>query len=132
MLSGVRLAGPIGDCREPICRFARHLGVAYQILNDLDDWAAAGSRSERPRGTDLLGGRPTVLWALALAGLPPAERGELLSLPGSPAGTNGFWLARGSCTFKRGRLRGRPPWLPSIATAPAWPPKTSPSSRCGI
>jgi geranylgeranyl diphosphate synthase type II len=31
-------------------------------------------------GGDVLGGRPTLLWALALANLPPAEQDELLSL----------------------------------------------------
>ena len=79
-----RLAGPIAEFRGPICRFARHLGVAYQILNDLDDWRPPAA-NQRPRGTDILGGRPTVLWALALAGLPPAGRRELLSLPGGAA-----------------------------------------------
>jgi geranylgeranyl pyrophosphate synthase len=50
--------------RDAVVRFARHLGVAYQILNDLNDWRA-DSGNKRRRGTDLLGGRPTVLWALA-------------------------------------------------------------------
>jgi geranylgeranyl pyrophosphate synthase len=83
LLSGVRLAGPVEPCREAACRFARHLGVAYQILNDLDDWEP-GEASHRC-GTDLLGGRPTVLWALALAGLGDAGRAKLLGLLAKPA-----------------------------------------------
>ena len=35
MLSGIRLAQPIGEYREPVKQFARNLGVAFQILNDL-------------------------------------------------------------------------------------------------
>ena len=31
-------------------------------------------------GSDILGGRPTVLWALALDGLPPPQQQELLTL----------------------------------------------------
>ena len=37
-LCGVRLAGSIDKYQEPIKLFARNLGVAFQILNDLDDW----------------------------------------------------------------------------------------------
>jgi geranylgeranyl pyrophosphate synthase len=84
ILAGVRLAGPVEPYREPACRFARHLGVAYQILNDLDDWHPTDA-SRRRKGADLLGGRPTVLWALALAGLANADRAELIGLLGKPA-----------------------------------------------
>ena len=85
LMAGVRLAGPTAAYREPIARFARHLGVAYQILNDLDDWQLP-QPSGRPGGSDLLHGRPTVLWALALANLPPQDRLELRSLVAAAAG----------------------------------------------
>ena len=84
ILAGVRLAGPVEPYREAVCRFARHLGVAYQILNDLDDWEPS-EVSRRRSGADLLGGRPTVLWALALAGLGDADRAKLLALLAKPA-----------------------------------------------
>ena len=83
ILAGVRLAGPIEPYYEAASRFARHLGVAYQILNDLDDWQQSAP-GERPSGADLLGCRPTVLWALALAGLGDSDRQELQSLLGKP------------------------------------------------
>jgi geranylgeranyl pyrophosphate synthase len=79
LLAGARLAGPAEPYRESVARFARHLGVAYQILNDLDDWQSGGP-GQRPSGADLLGGRPTILWALALLGLGETERHELESL----------------------------------------------------
>jgi len=79
LTSGIRMAGDAEPYLEPVVRFARHLGVAYQVLNDLDDWEAAVSNG-RKRGADLLRGRPTVLWALALARAAEPRRRELESL----------------------------------------------------
>ncbi len=81
LFSGIRLAGPAETYQEAATRFSRHLGVAFQIRNDLDDWTAdAGNKREQ--GTDVLGGRPTVLWALALEASPKAERPSLDLPPG--------------------------------------------------
>jgi len=79
LYSGIRLAGDATPYAQPIRNFARHLGVAFQILNDLLDWQG-DDHNKLAAGGDTLGGRPTVLWALALEGLPQAEREELLSL----------------------------------------------------
>lgn len=76
---GARLAGPVDEDAETLRQFARHVGVAFQILNDLNDWQG-DSHNKLAAGTDSLGGRPTVLWALALEGLPPRDQEELLSL----------------------------------------------------
>jgi len=38
LYTGARLAGPAEKYIEPIKQFARNLGVAFQILNDLNDW----------------------------------------------------------------------------------------------
>lgn len=79
LFSGVRLAGPADAYVEPIKQFARNLGVAFQILNDLNDWQ--GDRHNKLSvGGDILGGRPTVLWALALEALPPEQQAELLRI----------------------------------------------------
>jgi geranylgeranyl pyrophosphate synthase len=53
--------------------------VAFQILNDLKDWESDDD-NKRTTGSDLLGGRPTLLWALALEGLKPELREELINL----------------------------------------------------
>ncbi len=79
LFTGARLAGPIDPFRESFSQFARHLGVAFQILNDLKDWQGDDD-NKLTAGGDVLGGRPTVLWALALEGLSPADRQELLAL----------------------------------------------------
>jgi geranylgeranyl pyrophosphate synthase len=79
LYAGLRLGGAAEVYREPAARFARHLGVAFQILNDLDDW-----RDHQPNkgtaGGDVLAGRPTVLWAMALESLAPEDQRRLVEL----------------------------------------------------
>jgi geranylgeranyl pyrophosphate synthase len=82
LYSGARLAGPAEKYVEPIKQFARNLGVAFQILNDLNDWEG-DDHNKLAVGGDITGGRPTVLWALALEGLPTAKQEELLELVGA-------------------------------------------------
>jgi geranylgeranyl pyrophosphate synthase len=77
--TGLRLAGPADEYRQPVRQFARNLGVAFQILNDLKDWEHDDD-NKRSVGTDLLAGRPTVLWALAIANLKKDQKQELLDL----------------------------------------------------
>lgn len=79
LITGLRLAGPIADYVKPISEFARQLGIAFQIQNDLADWTADDNNKLIAAG-DVLGGRPTVLWALALEGLPEPGRSRLEQL----------------------------------------------------
>ncbi|MEM7477553.1 MAG: polyprenyl synthetase family protein [Planctomycetota bacterium] len=79
LYTGARLAGDTKDLADPLRIFARNIGVAFQILNDLADWEG-DQNNKMEAGGDVLGGRPTLLWALALANLAPAEQEELLSL----------------------------------------------------
>lgn len=79
LLTGARLAGKFDQLHEPLRLFSRNIGVAFQIINDLNDWQGDG-HNKLAAGGDVLGGRPTVLLALALAALNPAEQEELLSL----------------------------------------------------
>jgi geranylgeranyl pyrophosphate synthase len=81
LYAGLRLAGPIDGYRQAVGLFSRHLGIAFQILNDLDDWEADAD-NKRLAGGDVVQGRPTVLWALALAALSPGDRAELRALAG--------------------------------------------------
>lgn len=86
--SGLRLAGPVHEEVELVRAFSEHLGVAFQILNDLKDWCEDQTNKGAPGG-DILHGRPTLLWALALQAANPEQRTELLSLvertPNDPA-----------------------------------------------
>jgi len=54
--------------REPIARFSRHLGAAFQIKNDLDDWFP-DETNKKITGTDIMDHRPTLLhaWAVNLS-----------------------------------------------------------------
>jgi geranylgeranyl pyrophosphate synthase len=79
LLAGIRLAGPVEPYHSAAARFARHLGVAYQIINDLDDWKPEHPE-KRAAGTDIVGARPTVLLALALERVGEDDRRELQSL----------------------------------------------------
>ncbi len=76
---GLRLAGPAEHYEEPVARLAKHLGIGFQILNDLQDWRG-DDFNKLTLGGDVLGGRPTVLWALALEGLEDDDRRELEQL----------------------------------------------------
>jgi len=73
------LAGAAEQYSEPIKQFARNLGVAFKILNDLNDWDG-DDHNKLAAGGDVLGGRPTLLLALALESLSADDQAELLSL----------------------------------------------------
>jgi len=79
LYSGLRLAGPAEKYEKMVVEFSRHLGIAFQILNDLKDWEGDGD-NKLVTGQDVLAARPTLLLALALEGARPAAREELLTL----------------------------------------------------
>lgn len=79
LMSGIRLAGDATSYVEPVRTFSRNMGVAFQILNDLGDWNGDES-NKLSAGGDVFGGRPTLLWALALEALDQQGQDELLGL----------------------------------------------------
>jgi len=79
LYAGLRLAGPADGYEKAVTEFSKNLGVAFQILNDLKDWEGDGE-NKRVAGGDVLAARPTLLLALALEGLEPKAREELLTL----------------------------------------------------
>ena len=92
LLSGVRCAQPLGELAEPLKQFSQHMGIAFQILNDLKDWQG-DQDNKRAAGLDALAGRPTLLWALALEQLSPSQQEELIGLA-SPNGDDNARLQR--------------------------------------
>ncbi len=73
LFTGARLAGDTTHMAEPLRNFARNIGVAFQILNDLNDWQG-DQDNKLQAGGDVLGGRPTLLWrSLCRAYLRPNE-----------------------------------------------------------
>ncbi len=79
LLSGIRLAVDAQPYREAVRTFSRNMGVAFQILNDLGDWTGEEA-NKLSAGGDVFGGRPTLLWALALQALSDDDTQELLRL----------------------------------------------------
>ena len=59
-----------------INRYALHVGTGFQILNDLKDLGGDLENDRRAAG-DLLGGRPTLLWALAIERIDQADVARL-------------------------------------------------------
>ncbi len=77
MLAGMLLAGESGDDAAAVRRFCRHMGVGYQVLDDLDDWQGNRAGADGP-GDDFLGGRPTILLTFAVEAGHGQRLGELL------------------------------------------------------
>jgi geranylgeranyl pyrophosphate synthase len=82
LYTGVRLAGDATTYADPIKLFARNIGVAFQILNDLGDWEGDQHNKLGAAG-DILGGRPTILLALALQSLDADSQKRLLEVVAS-------------------------------------------------
>ena len=76
LYAGLRMAGDVAAYEEMIPQFARHLGVGFQVLNDLKDWQGDGD-NKLVAGQDALALRPTVLLAFALDGATDAQRQEI-------------------------------------------------------
>jgi octaprenyl-diphosphate synthase len=74
---GTRLAGFEEGYVEATSRFGRHLGIAYQIYDDLVDFFGDEARIGKTLGTDLASGKLTLPLLVLLERLPPSERTAL-------------------------------------------------------
>lgn len=71
---GARLAGHDEGFVRAADRFGHHLGIAYQIYDDLVDFAGEEQRIGKTLGTDLATGKFTLPLLLLLERVPSAER----------------------------------------------------------
>lgn len=94
LYSGLRMAGPVDAYEELIPTFSRHLGVGFQILNDLKDWQGDDDNKMLAE-QDALALRPTILLALALQGADELQKAELQQILTSD----------GQTALRAGRLR---------------------------
>jgi len=76
---GIRMAGIQPAEAGSIGAYSLHVGTGFQVLNDLKDWSGDLENNRRAAG-DLLGGRPTVMWALALERLSEGDADRLQQL----------------------------------------------------
>ena len=64
LYAGLRMAGSIEKYETLIGPFCRHVGIGFQILNDLKDWRGDND-NKMVAGQDALALRPTLMMALA-------------------------------------------------------------------
>lgn len=75
---GAKLAGFAPEFVAAVGRFGRHLGIAYQIYDDLVDFFGDETRIGKTLGTDLASGKLTLPLLALLERLSGAERATLL------------------------------------------------------
>lgn len=64
LYAGLRMAGSIEKYESMVGPFCRHVGIGFQILNDLKDWRGDND-NKMVAGQDALALRPTLMMALA-------------------------------------------------------------------
>jgi octaprenyl-diphosphate synthase len=74
---GARLAGFAPGYVDAVSRFGRHLGIAYQIYDDLADFFGEEKRIGKTLGTDLASGKLTLPLLFLMERLPASGRAEL-------------------------------------------------------
>ena len=74
---GARLAGFAPGYVAAVSRFGRHLGIAYQMYDDLADFFGEEKRIGKTLGTDLASGKLTLPLLFLMERLTPGERAEL-------------------------------------------------------
>ncbi|QDT96057.1 polyprenyl synthetase family protein [Gimesia aquarii] len=85
LYAGIRMTGSVGEYEELISSFSRHIGVGFQILNDLKDWQG-DDNNKLITGQDALAMRPTLLLALALQTADDHQKADLKDiLLGNPS-----------------------------------------------
>jgi octaprenyl-diphosphate synthase len=87
---GARLSGHEDDFVRAADRFGRHLGIAYQIYDDLADFVGEEQRIGKTLGTDLATGKLTLPLMLLLDQVSPEER---ISIAGALSGGQPLALA---------------------------------------
>jgi octaprenyl-diphosphate synthase len=75
---GSRLAGYPLEFVDAASRFGRHLGIAYQIYDDLADFFGDEKRIGKTLGTDLASGKITLPLLDLMEKLEPDDRGQLI------------------------------------------------------
>ena len=76
LYAGLRMADhPLANT-DLVPQFCRHVGVAFQVLNDLKDWSG-DTDNKLVAGQDALALRPTLLLALALKDANEQQKSEL-------------------------------------------------------
>ncbi len=92
LYAGIRMAGPSDAYDTMIPQFSRHLGVGFQILNDLQDWEE-GASNKLTAGRDAETFKPTLLLALAFEAATADQRIALNAMWNDTTLVNGSRVA---------------------------------------
>ncbi|MBC7965132.1 MAG: polyprenyl synthetase family protein [Fuerstia sp.] len=79
LYAGLRMASHPLAQTDLVAQFCRHVGVAFQVLNDLKDWTG-DTDNKLVAGQDALALRPTVLLALALKDANEQQKSDLKAI----------------------------------------------------
>lgn len=93
LLSGIKLAGADDSLDSSVHCFARYLGIAFQIQNDLEDWSWQKENKQRIGG-DLLAGRPTVIQAVTCHALHRSWSSIISEMREEYTATESQWIQR--------------------------------------
>lgn len=85
---GALLGGASRDSQERLAAFGEHVGIAFQIFDDILDIAGSPTSTGKRRGTDLAGGTVTLPMILALREEPAL--GRLIAGAGVGGGVEGL------------------------------------------
>ena len=93
LYAGLRMAGPVEKYEQLIPQFCRHVGIGFQILNDLKDWRGDND-NKMVAGQDALALRPTLIMALAWQAASTEQRQLMQSCYFDREEQDGIRLAR--------------------------------------
>jgi geranylgeranyl diphosphate synthase, type I len=79
---GALLGGADPEAVDGLARYGEHLGIAFQIRDDLLSYLAAPERTGKPAMSDLNNGRPTLPLLLTYEASTDAQRLDLLAVLG--------------------------------------------------
>lgn len=82
--AGALVAGAPQDVVEALSRYGFHIGMAFQIADDLLDYTGNPLRMGKPVGSDLREGKFTLPLIVALRESSPADRERLLKMVEAP------------------------------------------------
>jgi octaprenyl-diphosphate synthase len=88
LMSGACEVGALGGdpaYREPLRRYGRYLGMAFQVVDDLLDYTSTQEVTGKPAGLDLHEHKITLPLIAALPAMDARERGLVTALMGDPA-----------------------------------------------
>lgn len=92
---GARLSGKGPGYVEATGNFGRHLGIAYQIYDDLTDLVGSEEKIGKTLGTDIATGKATLPIILLRDRLPPEDAARLrATLSGTMAPDIAYWLSK--------------------------------------